>query len=220
MTVLERAARARRSVRVVTQRDWRQWVTVPGSPELRGGQAEGSTRPPPPGGYPAVRGARLRALRRQRHLSLQDVEAASDHEFKASVLGAYERGERAISVLRLRRLARVYRVPVDRVVPSDEPGLAPPAGVEQVVDLTAGMGDTQHDDRLVTIDLSALAQLGGQEGAMLARYVRTIEVQRGDYNGRVLTVRCHDLTAIACIFGCHPDGVRARLDDLGLRPVP
>jgi hypothetical protein len=55
---------------------------------------------------------------------------------------------------------------------------------------------------------------------MLARYVRTIEVQRGDYNGRVLTVRCHDLTAIACIFGCHPDGVRARLDDLGLRPVP
>ena len=48
-------------------------------------------------GYPATLGARLRSLRRQQHLSLQDVEAASDHEFKVSVLGAYERGERAIS---------------------------------------------------------------------------------------------------------------------------
>ena len=38
-------------------------------------------------------GERLRAIRRQKRLSLQDVEATSDHEFKASVLGAYERGE-------------------------------------------------------------------------------------------------------------------------------
>ena len=171
-------------------------------------------------GYPAMLGARLRALRRQRHLSLQDVEAASDHDFKASVLGAYERGERAISVTRLQRLARLYRVPVDRMVPSDEPGMAPPAGDEQVVDLTAGTGDTQRDDLPVTIDLAALAQLGGHEGEMLTRYVHTIEVQRGDYNGRVLTIRCQDLTAIACILGCHPDAVRARLDNLGLRLVP
>ena len=75
-------------------------------------------------GYTAKLGVRLRSLRRQRHLSLQDVEAASDHEFTASVLGAYERGERAISVPRLQRLGRVYRVPVDQMVPSDEPGMA------------------------------------------------------------------------------------------------
>ena len=40
-------------------------------------------------------GERLRAIRRQKGLSLHDVEARSDQEFKASVLGAYERGERA-----------------------------------------------------------------------------------------------------------------------------
>ena len=54
-------------------------------------------------------GERLRAIRRQKRLSLQEVEAASRQEFKASVLGAYERGERAISVPRLQRLARLLQ---------------------------------------------------------------------------------------------------------------
>jgi len=54
----------------------------------------------------AMVGERLRSIRRQKGLSLHDVEARSSMEFKASVLGAYERGERAISVPRLLRLAR------------------------------------------------------------------------------------------------------------------
>ena len=62
----------------------------------------------------------LRAIRRQKRLSLQEVEGASQQEFKASVLGAYERGERAISVPRLQRLARFYHVPVDQLLPQDE----------------------------------------------------------------------------------------------------
>src|SRR5215831_13684376 len=62
-------------------------------------------------------GERLRAIRRQKGLSLHDVEARSDQEFKASVLGAYERGERAISVPRLLRLAEIYQVPGDQLLP-------------------------------------------------------------------------------------------------------
>src|SRR5262244_3942647 len=62
-------------------------------------------------------GDRLRAIRRQKGLSLHDVEARSNQEFKASVLGAYERGERAISVSRLIRLAELYRVPADQLLP-------------------------------------------------------------------------------------------------------
>jgi transcriptional regulator with XRE-family HTH domain len=42
-------------------------------------------------------GERLRNIRLQKGLSLHDVELASSKEFKASVLGAYERGERSIS---------------------------------------------------------------------------------------------------------------------------
>ena len=56
-------------------------------------------------------GERLRLVRRQKRMSLQEVEAESSYEFKASVLGAYERGERAISVPRLSRLAHFYEVP-------------------------------------------------------------------------------------------------------------
>ena len=56
-----------------------------------------------------VVGERLRSIRRQKGLSLHDVEARSGMEFKASVLGAYERGERAISVPRLLRLAEIYQ---------------------------------------------------------------------------------------------------------------
>ena len=63
-------------------------------------------------------GERLRAIRRQKGLSLHDVEARSDQEFKASVLGAYERGERAISVPRLLRLAELYEVPADQLLPA------------------------------------------------------------------------------------------------------
>ena len=73
----------------------------------------------PAGQYLNLIHGRLRAIRRQKGLSLHDVEARSSLEFKASVLGAYERGERAISVPRLQRLARLYRVPVDQLLPRD-----------------------------------------------------------------------------------------------------
>src|SRR5438105_14871989 len=43
-------------------------------------------------------GAQLRTVRKRGGLSLHDVAAASGREFKASTLGAYERGERTISV--------------------------------------------------------------------------------------------------------------------------
>ena len=62
-------------------------------------------------------GERLRAVRKQKHLSLHAVEAKSAGEFRASVLGAYERGERAISVARLQRLAGLYEVSVDQLLP-------------------------------------------------------------------------------------------------------
>src|SRR5947208_15079187 len=65
----------------------------------------------------AMVGERLRSIRRQKGLSLHDVEARSGMEFKASVLGAYERGERAISVPRLLRLAEVYQVACDQLLP-------------------------------------------------------------------------------------------------------
>jgi transcriptional regulator with XRE-family HTH domain len=156
-----------------------------------------------PATYSRKVGDRLRVIRRQKRLSLQDVEAASGQEFKASVLGAYERGERAISVPRLQRLARFYNVPVDQLLPGDDgPAFADPrAGAEPDA---------------VTIDLRHLESLSGPEADMLTRYLTMIQVQRQDFNGRMLTIRRDDLRAIACILGVTVDGAGSRLDDLGL----
>src|SRR3954471_24611730 len=103
-------------------------------------------------------GERLRVIRRQKRLSLQDVEATSQDEFKASVLGAYERGERAISVPRLERLASFYSVPVDQLLPRDEQTVAAESGTD-----AAG-------GRKMAVDLVKLSQLPGQPFEMLARF--------------------------------------------------
>ena len=153
-------------------------------------------------------GDRLRAIRRQKRLSLQEVESASQQEFKASVLGAYERGERAISVPRLQRLARFYHVPVDQLLPQDE---GPGFGDDRT---ERGLGEGK-----LAMDLEKLEAMKGPEFSMLGRYLRLIQVQRQDFNGRVITIRHDDLKALACILDLAPEQVSAQLDDLGLRYV-
>ena len=148
-----------------------------------------------PAAYGQKVGERLRLIRRQKRMSLQEVEASSSQEFKASVLGAYERGERAISVPRLQRLARFYNVPVDQLLPERRrPGPSPTAPRAPA-----------HDGS-VTIDLRRLERLNGAEADMLSRYLTMIQVQRQDFNGRMLTIRRDDLRAIACILGRHRRG--------------
>jgi transcriptional regulator with XRE-family HTH domain len=166
--------------------------------------------------YAVKVGTRLRAIRKQKRLSLQDVEASSQQEFKASVLGAYERGERAISVPRLHRLARFYNVPVDQLLPADDD-----AAPETVIDLDKGtlVPTKQADEHPVTIDLHRLGELSDPEAQLLTRYLGMIQVQRGDFNGRMLTIRRDDLRAIACLLDTVPDSARTRLDELGLRLV-
>lgn len=155
-------------------------------------------------------GERLRAIRRQKRLSLQEAEELSDQEFKASVLGAYERGERAISVPRLQRLARVYGVPVDQLLPREaNDGRSD----TEYLDLTA---TTSVAPRKVVLDLARLDEMGGPTGEMLRRYVAMIQVQRQDFNGRVLTIRRDDLRAIACVLDTGTEQASARLDELGI----
>lgn len=160
-----------------------------------------------PPSYGRKVGERLRAIRRQKRLSLQEVEAASKHEFKASVLGAYERGERAISVPRLQRLARFYTVPVDQLLPKDE---GPDFGTNQNK-TNAG------EEASMTIDLTRLELLDGPEAQMLSRYLSMIQVQRQDFNGRVLTIRRDDIRALACILGTAVEETAPKLEGLGLR---
>jgi hypothetical protein len=166
--------------------------------------------------YARAVGSRLRAMRKQMRLSLQAVEAMSDQEFKASVLGAYERGERAISVPRLQRLAKLYDVPVDQLLPNDD---AMPGGRWGASDDAANgrrMAPVSTVPDKVAIDLTKLHTVSGPERDLLRRFLSMIQVHRQDFNGRMITIRAEDVRAIACLFGVTPDSMGARLDELGL----
>jgi transcriptional regulator with XRE-family HTH domain len=176
---------------------------------MEGATVDHEEREETPSVYSQLVGERLRAIRKQQGLSLQEVERRSSQEFKASVLGAYERGERAISVPRLQRLALLYGVPVDQLLPLlDGDGVA-------TIDLNERRGAPMSQES-VKIDLTRLEHLSGPEADMLSRYLSMIQVQRQDFNGRMLTIRRDDLRAIACILGTGVDTAVDRLDDLGL----
>jgi transcriptional regulator with XRE-family HTH domain len=164
--------------------------------------------------YAKAVGDRLRNLRKQRGLSLLAVEQMSDREFKASVLGAYERGERIISVLRLQRLAHLYRVPVDQVLP--RPGLL---GATAAPDGNGNGSESaeRHDPRRpIRIDLVRLADVDTPERDVIRRYVNMIQLQRGDIQGRSIALREEDLLALGRFFERDAPSMELRLRELKL----
>jgi len=130
-------------------------------------------------------GERLRQVRVDRGWSLQEVERASGGRWKAAVIGSYERGDRNISATRLLELAEFYGVRPADVLPGET---AP----------QRGFGTT------IVLDLRRLEALGGRY-APLRRYLETIQIQRGDFNRRVLSVRSEDLRALAVIHESTPE---------------
>lgn len=145
-------------------------------------------------------GAQLRSVRKHAGLSLHDVAARSGREFKASTLGAYERGERTISVPRLRRLADIYGVTIRELLPRD---------IAIEIDLTidrngivpGALPPTRHESTFATIDLPAIYALEPPHDEMMQRYVSMVQRQRGEFGGRVLTIRHDDGVALAGLLG-------------------
>ena len=139
---------------------------------------------------------------------MQAVEEQSEREFKASVLGAYERGERIISVLRLQRLARLYGVPVDQLLPkmsaepdfgSDSRAPSGPKGARSPSTFPASNDWTPRTREV------------------LRRYIGMIQIQRGDFNGRLITIRAEDVRALARVFEHDEHAMRNRIEELGIR---
>ena len=152
--------------------------------------------------YAKALGARLRAIRTQQGMSLQGVEAKSQGRWKAVVVGSYERGDRAVTVQRLAELADFYGVPVAELLPD---GPAPQAASEPA-------------PRLI-IDLERLTSVPAPQAAPLARYAATIQSQRGDYNGRVLSIRQEDLRSLAVIYDASPSALTEQLVAWGVLDV-
>ena len=146
-------------------------------------------------------GRRLRSIRKQRSLSLQDVQRLSDQEFKAAVLGAYERGERSLSLPRLHRLADFFGVPISQLLPQEEAGEQP---------IAAGPSGG------LTIDLNAIENLSGLDATIVERFLRGIQMLRQDFNGKVLTIRRDDLTTLSLLLDQSEQSFSQRLIELGV----
>src|SRR6187200_1264605 len=97
-------------------------------------------------------GRRLRSVRRQRRLSLDDVERQSGGRWSASAVGAYERGFRNLSLPRLRELAEFYGVPMGTLLGETD------------------LREERQATGRVVLDLSRLEQLDA--AAPLVRYAR------------------------------------------------
>ncbi len=148
--------------------------------------------------YARALGTRLRAIRTQQGLSLHGVEEKSEGRWKAVVVGSYERGDRAVTVQRLAELADFYGVPVSELLPAGGPSAA-----------------AEPAPRLV-IDLGRLQSVPQERAGPLARYAATIQAQRGDYNGRVLSIRQDDLRTLAVIYDEPPSVLTEQLITWGV----
>lgn len=161
-------------------------------------------------------GQRLRAVRQQRQLSLRTVARMSCEEFRISVLGAYERGHRMISVARLRRLADLYGVSVDQLLPQSD--LMDDAGEngEEPAERDRREEDRSGDSR-VTLDLRRLTGLAPPARDLLARYLGMIQLERKDEAGFMISIRPEDMRAIACLLETTSAKAKGRLKDLTSR---
>ncbi len=142
-------------------------------------------------------GERLRQIRIDRGLSLQDVERTSQGLWKAAVVGSYERGDRNISATRLLELAEFYGVSPAEVLPGDSPARYGNANIGVVLDL----------ERLGGLD---------ERWQPLRRYCESIQLQRKDFNRRVLSIRADDLRALAVMHEVTADELVGALREAGV----
>jgi transcriptional regulator with XRE-family HTH domain len=145
-------------------------------------------------------GDRLREIRTRLQLSLQDVERTSQGRWKAAVVGSYERGDRNISASRLCELADFYGVPASEVLPEE-----------------AASTHRERRGGAVVLDLETLRLVAGQFPGVV-RYVESIQVQRGDFNRALLSVRAEDIRSLAVIEDLPPDSLLEALRRTGVVP--
>lgn len=120
-------------------------------------------------------GQELKRIRRQRGLSLAEVENLSQGNWKAVVVGSYERADRAITVGRLSALMSFYQTPVSALFPQEV---------------------LENDQTPIAFDLSRREQLKKLHPG-LSQYLSFIINSRGDWNGHILTIRKTDFQIAA-----------------------
>jgi hypothetical protein len=68
----------------------------------------------------------------------------------------------------------------------------------------------------VTIDLNRLERLSGTEAVIFTRFLRSIQMMRQDFNGKILTIRRDDLRLLALLIDQSEESFSERLNDVGI----
>jgi len=136
----------------------------------------------------------LRAARRRQSLTLHDVRRLSAGLFKASALGAYERGERHISLERFTLLAEIYNTSAAHLMSEVADGAPRPATASIVV----------HLDRLDELEQPVRGPV--------AEFVDRILTKRGGAATETIVLRAADLDEMAFRIGRPANELAAVLD--------
>jgi transcriptional regulator with XRE-family HTH domain len=128
---------------------------------------------------------RIRALRKSRGLTLQDIERMSTGSIKSVVMGSYERGARAISLSRALELANLFQIPIAELLQEPQPRF-------------------NSATEIARFDQRRISKLSEQEKderfSTLYRFTIAISHRRGDWNGEILTIRKTDLDNLTLVL--------------------
>jgi transcriptional regulator with XRE-family HTH domain len=129
----------------------------------------------------------IRAIRKQKGLTLKEVEAQSQGVWKAVVIGSYERCDRALSLKKAISLANFYQVPLDEL-------------------LGIGSAKSEHISEIeipekFTIDIRRISNLAkiDEKARQITSFLALLCAKRKDWNGEVISIRISDIETIALL---------------------
>jgi transcriptional regulator with XRE-family HTH domain len=151
--------------------------------------------------YAELVGEKLRRLRQDRSLSLQEVCERSGGSFVVSTLSAYERGKRSLSLERLYELASIYG--------------QSPMSLLDVEDDTEFQRTLSRNGAL-RIRLDSLERLAPREREPLEKYLEFLRQLRNDPARDMLTIRKDDLAYLSGLYGVRPQALKDYLENEGI----
>ena len=151
--------------------------------------------------YAELVGEKLRRMRQDRNMSLQEVCARSGGSFVVSTLSAYERGKRSLSLERLCELAVIY-------------GQSPTALLDIENEPEFQRAFTANGPLRIRLD--SLERLGEEERKPLQTYLSFLRELRNDPSREMLTIRKEDLNYLSGLYGVRPQALKDYLEKEGI----
>ena len=139
----------------------------------------------------------VRSIRKQKGLTLKEVEEISGGKWKSVVIGSYERCDRTLSLKRAIALAEFYQVPLDQLL---------------------GFGSAKRDlESRIIIDIRKVNESTERSRLLqgLSAFIKSICQKRSDWNGEVLSIRNSDLFALSLLQGVEESFVLPWLSEKG-----